>query len=305
MHFNRLKMVLVVIIFSAFSFMASAAAMDPTKQIPPPPTATMDNATQQTSAGTTDNTIKQTSTPGTTNDTTNQNPVPGTTNDTTNQNPAPGTTNDTTNQNPTPGTMNDTTNQNPVPGTMNDTINHNSTPAATDNTTKQPSAPGNMMDSNQAESFQAICLSSWMKRETNVANMTDYKKFGEKYCACALTQPLDTDAAVDKAIQVCMSRTLLRNTMDSLEEEIGLDKASDKDVSQFCQDTWNLIYPKMNDQAKQIATSFCDCSQPKLVSLIKSSNNMADKDYYDQIDSVAASCSGPIQSSQEPAKSAN
>ncbi|WP_131764347.1 hypothetical protein [Legionella drozanskii] len=279
MHFNRLKMVLVVIIFSAFSFMASAAAMDPTKQIPPPPTATMDNATQQTSAGTTDNTIKQTSTPG--------------------------TTNDTTNQNPTPGTMNDTTNQNPVPGTMNDTINHNSTPAATDNTTKQPSAPGNMMDSNQAESFQAICLSSWMKRETNVANMTDYKKFGEKYCACALTQPLDTDAAVDKAIQVCMSRTLLRNTMDSLEEEIGLDKASDKDVSQFCQDTWNLIYPKMNDQAKQIATSFCDCSQPKLVSLIKSSNNMADKDYYDQIDSVAASCSGPIQSSQEPAKSAN
>lgn len=277
MHFNRLKMVLAAVVFSAFSFIASAAAVDSTKQVPPP--ATMDDSTQQTTP-------------------------PGTTNNTTNPNSAPGTTNDTTNQSPVPATTNDVTNQNPTPAATDTTIKQPSTPA-TDETTKSTSTPGNMMDGNQAESFQAICLSSWMKRETNVANLTDYKNFGEKYCACALTQPLDTDAAVDKAIQVCMSRTLLRNTMDSLEEEIGLEKASDKDVSQFCQDTWNLIYPKMNDQAKQIATSFCDCSQPKLVSLLKSSTNMTDKDYYAQIDAVAAACSGPIQSSQEPEKSGN
>lgn len=280
MHFNRLKMVLAAVVFSAFSFMASAAATDSNKQVPPPPAATMDDTTQQTTP------------PGTSNNTTNQNSAPGTTNNTTNQNSAPATTNDTTNQNPAPAATDNTTTKQPATPT-------------TDDTNKSNSAPGNMMDSNQAESFQAICLSSWMKRETNIANMTAYKHFGEKYCACALTQPLDTDAAVDKAIQVCMSRTLLRTTMDSLEEEIGLEKASDKDVSQFCQDTWNLIYPKMNDQARQIATSFCDCSQPKLVSLLKSSNNMADKEYYDQIDSIAAACSGPIQSSQEPAKSAN
>ncbi|ARG99341.1 hypothetical protein [Legionella micdadei] len=147
----------------------------------------------------------------------------------------------------------------------------------------------------QAESFQAICLSSWMKRVSDVGNMAGYKNFGEKYCACALTQPLDTDAAVDKAIQVCMSRTLLHNTMDSLEEEVGLDKASDKDISQFCQDTWNLIYPKMTDQAKETATNFCNCSQPKLVALLKNSSNMTDKEYDAQIDSVAASCSESIQ----------
>jgi hypothetical protein len=285
MHFNRLKMVLAAVVFSAFSFIASAAAVDSTKQVPPSPAATIDGSTQQTTP------------PGAT---TNQNYAPATDN-TTNQNPVPGTPNDTTTQNPVPATTNDVPNQNPTPAA---TDKQTSTPA-TDETTKSTSTPGNMMDSNQAESFQAICLSSWMKRETNVANLTDYKNFGEKYCACALTQPLDTDAAVDKAIQVCMSRTLLRNTMDSLEEEIGLEKASDKDVSQFCQDTWNLIYPKMNDQAKQIATSFCDCSQPKLVSLLKSSTNMTDKDYYAQIDAVAASCSGPIESSQEPAKSGN
>ncbi len=157
----------------------------------------------------------------------------------------------------------------------------------------------------QGESFQTICISSWMKRLSDVGDKASYKSFGEKYCSCALTQPLDTDAAVDKAIQVCMSRTLLRNTMDSLEDEVGLDKANDKDVNQYCQDTWNLIYPKMTSQGKQIATSFCDCSQPKLAGLLKDSNSMTDKEYYAQIDTVAASCSGPIQSSQSPAKTTN
>lgn len=167
-------------------------------------------------------------------------------------------------------------------------------------------ADANQADSaKQAESFQSICLNSWLKRINDVGDKVSYKNFGEKYCACAQTQPLDTDAAVDKAIQVCMSRTLLRDSMDSLEDSVGLTKASDKDVGQYCHDRWNLIYPQMTDQAKQSAAAYCECSKPKLAELLKKSENMTDKDYYDQIDSIAAACSGQINPGQAPAKASN
>ncbi|MFA5960002.1 MAG: hypothetical protein WC785_05750 [Tatlockia sp.] len=147
----------------------------------------------------------------------------------------------------------------------------------------------------EGESFQEICTASWMKRVDEISDKVGYKNFGEKYCACALTQPLDTDAAVDKAIKTCISRTLLHNAMDTLEDKIGLSKAKDSDINQYCLNEWNLIYPKITDEVKQTAAAFCTCAEPKLASLVKDTDKVTDKDYATQIDTIAESCSATIK----------
>ncbi|MBA3535474.1 MAG: hypothetical protein H0T84_02515 [Tatlockia sp.] len=162
-------------------------------------------------------------------------------------------------------------------------------------TTKTPA------DANkQGDSFESICLSSWMKRFADVKDKSSYQNFGQKYCACALTQPLDTDAAVDKAIQICMSRTLLQDSMDSLKAEVGLDKATENDVNQFCLNKWKLIYPQMSEQAKLNTAAFCTCSQPKLTELIKNFKTMVDKDFKVQVDTIAGTCADMVKPSPAP-----
>lgn len=141
------------------------------------------------------------------------------------------------------------------------------------------------------DSFEKICTNAWMEKADAAKDKVDYKNFGEKYCGCAAKQALNTDEEVQKAIQLCMARTLLHDAMDSLEDEIGLTKARDSDIADFCQDRWNLIYPNLSDADKQKTTAFCDCAKPKLMDLIKQSNNMTDKEYAEGIDGVAAGCS--------------
>ena len=51
------------------------------------------------------------------------------------------------------------------------------------------------------ESFQTVCINSWMKKIGDSTDKVDFKNFGEKYCTCAAAQPLDSDAAIQKAIQ--------------------------------------------------------------------------------------------------------
>lgn len=142
--------------------------------------------------------------------------------------------------------------------------------------------------------FQEGCISKWMKKADEATDKVDYKDFGEKYCGCAATQPLDSAAAIKKAIQVCMSRTLLHDTMDSLEEEVGLSEAKDSDLQEYCQDRWNLIYPKQTDEDKKFTTAYCECAKPKLMDLIKQSDTITDKQYAEAIDKVAANCSGNV-----------
>lgn len=158
----------------------------------------------------------------------------------------------------------------------------------------------------EAETFQEICTGSWMKRVDEVSDKVSYKSFGEKYCACALTQPLDTDAAVDKAIKLCISRTILEEGMNTLSSKVGLDKATDADISQYCMDKWNLIYPKITEPAKQTATAFCNCSQPKLVELLKNKAIVkTEKEQATQIDSIAETCSATIKTDNPSTKPAN
>lgn len=142
-----------------------------------------------------------------------------------------------------------------------------------------------------ADSFETVCTNAWMEKADAAKDKVDYKNFGEKYCGCAAKQPLNDDASIQKAIQLCMSRTLLHDAMDSLEDDVGLSKAQDTDITNHCQDRWNLIYPNLSDADKQKTMAYCDCAKPKLMTLIKDSDNMTDKQYYEAIDGIAADCS--------------
>ncbi|KTD66235.1 hypothetical protein [Legionella shakespearei] len=147
-------------------------------------------------------------------------------------------------------------------------------------------------------SFQSQCVDAWMKKADQATDKVDYKNFGEKYCGCAAAMPLDNDQAIQKAIQQCMSRTLLHDAMDSLDEEVGLSDAKDTDVDEYCQDRWNLIYPNQTDADKKVTGAYCECAKPKLLDLIKQSDNMTEKQYNESIDSIAASCSGSVKEEQ-------
>lgn len=142
-----------------------------------------------------------------------------------------------------------------------------------------------------SESFLTVCIDSWMKKAAKSADQVDYKNFGEKYCACASTQPLTNDAAIKNAIQLCMSRTLLHDAMDSLEEEVGLTDAKDTDIDEYCQDRWSLIYPNQTDADRKGITAYCECAKPKLLELIKQSETITDKQYSETIDTIAQACS--------------
>ncbi|CEK10966.1 hypothetical protein [Legionella hackeliae] len=150
-------------------------------------------------------------------------------------------------------------------------------------------------------SFQSSCVGSWMKRIDDIKDKIDYKNFGEKYCECAAQQPLDTQEAINKTMQLCMSQTLLQDTMDSLENEVGLEKATDSDVNEYCQDRFSLVFPQMGDKDKQAAESYCSCAKPKLAALLKTADDMTDKQYSDEIKNIAATCSANVQDNKTPA----
>lgn len=172
-------------------------------------------------------------------------------------------------------------------------------PVAQPATEVKPAEDAKPTETKSGESFQSICLDSWLKRVTNDQNKVDYKNFGEKYCECAASQPLDNDQAIDKAIQLCMSRTLLKDAMDALDDSVGITEATDKQVGEYCESRWKLVYPTMNDNVKAAATAYCDCAKPKLLDLNKRSEDMTDNEYYDGINEIAATCSTQLQSSEK------
>lgn len=146
------------------------------------------------------------------------------------------------------------------------------------------------------DTFESVCVNAWMKNSDKAKDKVDYKNFGEKYCGCAAAQNIDTNdkEALKKAIQVCMSRTLLHDAMDSLEDEVGLSEAKDTDVSEYCVDRFKLIFEDNSENAK-VSTAYCECAKPKLMDLIKQSDDQTDKQYSEAIDTIAADCSASIQ----------
>lgn len=154
------------------------------------------------------------------------------------------------------------------------------------------------------QNFQANCTKAWMARATNLQDKEkiDYQNFGEKYCACAAKEPLNSTEAVNKAAQVCISRTLLHDTMDALEEDVGLNDLTPGDIDESCHDRWGLIYLSMSDEDKKATTAYCECAKPKLMDLVNRSEKMTDMAYATAIDEIAATCSTNVraQTSKNP-----
>lgn len=144
------------------------------------------------------------------------------------------------------------------------------------------------------ETFQSTCVNAWLGRFPDVKDKTDYKNFGEEYCTCASTQPLEGSEAIDKAAKTCMTRTLLTDAMNKLEEDGAMDDATASSIDEYCMARWNLAYPQMDDKLKQVSSTYCGCAKDKLLSLIKDSTDMTDKQYYDHINEIAANCSAQL-----------
>ncbi|MFC3907962.1 hypothetical protein ACFORL_02555 [Legionella dresdenensis] len=144
-----------------------------------------------------------------------------------------------------------------------------------------------------AQTFQSVCLKAWMERAGEIKDKVDFQNFGEQYCDCAaLQQPLNDSEAINHASQVCMSRTLLVDAMNKLDDDEGLDKATKDNIMEYCQDSWALVYPDMNETVKQSAEAYCACAEPKLLDLATKSGDMTDKQFNDAVNGVAATCSG-------------
>lgn len=150
------------------------------------------------------------------------------------------------------------------------------------------------------DSLFSSCTNAWMQKSNDFADKVDFKNFGEKYCGCVATKPLSSKEEIQKAMQLCMSRTLLHDTMDSVEEEVGLSDAKDKDLMEYCEDRWNLVYPKQTNEDKKITTAYCECAKPKLMNLTKQTTKITDKQYDEGIDSIAAECSGNVKQEAPP-----
>lgn len=176
-------------------------------------------------------------------------------------------------------------------------------PAATPSTPSTPSTPATPAPSSSepstststqpAETFQSVCVKSWMGRLKDVKDKIDFQNFGEKYCHCAESQqPLDNDEAINHAAQVCMSRTLLQDAVDNLRDDIGLSEVKPNDITEYCMDRWDLVYPNMDAENKKAATDYCNCANPKLLDLFKKSDALTDQSFFKSIDDVAAGCSG-------------
>lgn len=153
--------------------------------------------------------------------------------------------------------------------------------------------------------FKTACVKAWMKRATDASDAVDFRNFGEKYCGCVAYHPLNSEAAIHQASQICLSQTLLHDTMDSFETEHGLAGLTEEKAIASCQDRWNLIYPKMEDNLKAASNTYCKCAAPKLVEINKGRDNFTDKQWYAAIDKVAADCATKVipDNSGDPDKS--
>lgn len=148
------------------------------------------------------------------------------------------------------------------------------------------------------QSFQTTCFNAWMGRINDMKAKIDYQNFGDKYCKCAASQMLDTPLAIEKASQVCLSRTLLHDTMDALESDLGLSEITPGDIKEYCEDRWSLIYPHMNAKDKQSVSNYCGCAKPKLHQLVLDEDKITPEAFALQIDGIATQCASKVKADE-------
>lgn len=149
-------------------------------------------------------------------------------------------------------------------------------------------------DAKVDQAFQTDCNKAWMEMAGNTSDKDEYKNFGEKYCSCAAGKSLNSKDEIAKAAQICMSQTLLKDTMDGLGDSVGLKNLTQESIQTGCQDKWKIIYPEMDDKLMTSVTSYCQCASPKLMELNKNRDNVTDKQWYDTIETIANDCAGNV-----------
>ncbi|MDI9818281.1 MULTISPECIES: hypothetical protein [unclassified Legionella] len=143
-------------------------------------------------------------------------------------------------------------------------------------------------DIGSLESLKSQCINRWMEKINKSKDIASYQNLGEKYCECMQAQSPE-DKTSDKDSTLCLSQTLLQDIMASIENEIGLDKATEEDISAYCEDRTRLISPQTDSNSN--TTNYCTCVKPKLLNLIAKAESMSEQHYDNQINKIAATCS--------------
>ena len=144
-----------------------------------------------------------------------------------------------------------------------------------------------------ADTFKTSCVKAWVEK-SNTNDKVEYKNFGEKYCNCVAKQPLDSDAQMATAAKVCMSRVLLHDSMDTLEDEVGLSSLTADKIETGCLSKWDTIATALAGDAKGQVNNYCKCASPQLTDMNTNRDNFTDKAWADKIDSIADSCAGNV-----------
>lgn len=146
--------------------------------------------------------------------------------------------------------------------------------------------------------FRYTCTTEWRAR-VDITNKDQddkvlYLMVGEKYCACALTQPFDSSRVESQVKHLCIPRSLLRDTMDGVRDEVGFREVTLGDINEYCQDRLNMVYPKMKGINKKTDLGFCTCAKEKLLNLTRRADKIPDESYIQEINGIAKECSGKI-----------
>lgn len=145
------------------------------------------------------------------------------------------------------------------------------------------------------EAFKTNCIKAWMDSAGNTADKVAYQNFGEKYCDCGSKNKLETKEDINKVAQICMSQSILHDTMDGLEDKTGLKNLTAEKIQSGCGDTWKIIYANMDDKTKTATGAYCQCVAPKLYEMTKNSENMTDKTWYEKMNGIAGECAGNVE----------
>lgn len=141
------------------------------------------------------------------------------------------------------------------------------------------------------KSFKKSCVKAWMNKSKS-GDSAEFKSYGEKYCDCVASQAIDTDAQMESAAKLCMSRVLLREAMNALQENGGLSNLNTNKIEMSCVKRWDSIATALAGDSIKPMDIYCRCAAPKLLDLSSNRDSYTETTWAEKIDSIADSCAG-------------
>lgn len=148
---------------------------------------------------------------------------------------------------------------------------------------------------NLPETFHYTCVNEWMNRVEGIKDKGRYQNFGDKYCTCVAGLPLNNVDEIVRTARNCISRTLLLDAMEAIDDDLGYTQTTLGDINEYCQDRWALIYPQMTDADKRAGDTYCNCAKSPLLALAKKSDSMGYQAFDSAVEEIAKNCAGNIK----------